>query len=135
MSVNNLPGVVKADTHYRTYTARTLRADFTARIIYTGAFLDTRTYMYFITVAPCYHTTTTKQQHQPGIERVQALADISRLAVCCHSNETRAPIANPPNNAQLESTIYTNPNLYIRVPAVVWEMRRGWTDRQTDRLA
>ena len=31
---------------------------------------------------------------KPGIERVQALADISRSALCCHSNETRAPIAN-----------------------------------------
>jgi len=28
---------------------------------------------------------------------IQALADISRSALCCHSNETRAPIAKPPN--------------------------------------
>jgi len=28
---------------------------------------------------------------QPGIEQVQALADISRSPLCCHSNETRAP--------------------------------------------
>jgi len=41
-------------------------------------------------------------QITPGIERVQALADISRSALCCHSNETRAPIANPPNTAELE---------------------------------
>jgi len=40
------------------------------------------------------------------IERVQALADISRSALCCHSNETRAPNANPPNSAQLEGTPY-----------------------------
>jgi len=39
---------------------------------------------------------------KPGIERVQALADISRSELCCQSNETRAPIANPPNSAQLE---------------------------------
>jgi len=32
---------------------------------------------------------------KPGIERVQALADISRSALHCHSNETRALIANP----------------------------------------
>jgi len=32
----------------------------------------------------------------PGIERVQALADISR-SHCCHGNATRAPIAKPPN--------------------------------------
>jgi len=38
---------------------------------------------------------------EPGIERVQALANISSSAPCCHSNETHALIANPPNNAQL----------------------------------
>jgi len=26
------------------------------------------------------------------------------VRVCCHSNETRAPIANQPNSAQLEGT-------------------------------
>jgi len=42
--------------------------------------------------------------HPRIVERVQALAAISRSALCCHSNETRAPIANPPNSAQLEET-------------------------------
>jgi len=37
-------------------------------------------------------------------ERVQALADISRSALCCHSSETRASIANPLNSAQLDGT-------------------------------
>jgi len=37
------------------------------------------------------------KQFQPGIERVQALADILRSALCSHSNETRAPIRNSPN--------------------------------------
>jgi len=43
------------------------------------------------------------QKRRPGIdsERVQTLADISRSALCCHSNESCAGIANPPNNAQL----------------------------------
>jgi len=45
---------------------------------------------------------------EPGIERVQALADISRSALGCH--ETRAPIAYPPNTAQLEDTPYHSPN-------------------------
>jgi len=36
------------------------------------------------------------QQQQPGVERVQAFADISHSGLCCHSNETRAPIANLP---------------------------------------
>jgi len=44
------------------------------------------------------------QKSEPGIERVQALADIWRSALCCHSNETPAPIANPSNNAQLGGT-------------------------------
>jgi len=48
----------------------------------------------------------------PGIERVQALADISRSALCSHSNETRALIANLPNSAQLEG-IPTIPPTYI----------------------
>jgi len=46
---------------------------------------------------------------KPGIERVQALAHISRSALCCHSNETCAPIANPPNNAQLNNNNNNNP--------------------------
>jgi len=36
-----------------------------------------------------------------GIERVLALTDISHLALCSHSNESCAPIANPPNSAEL----------------------------------
>jgi len=68
---------------------------------------------------------------ETGIERVQALADISRSALCCHSNETRAPIANPPNSAQLEGTP-TIPPTYIQVCAVVWECGEGQTDRHTD---
>ena len=41
---------------------------------------------------------------KPGIEQVQALADISCSSLSCHSNETHAWIANPPNTAQLEGT-------------------------------
>ena len=61
---------------------------------------------------------------------MQALADISCLVLSCHSNETRAPIANPPNSAQLEGT-HTIPPTYIWVGAVVWECREGQTDTQT----
>jgi len=68
---------------------------------------------------------------KPGIERVQALADISRSALCCHSNETRAPIANPPNSAQLDGTPYHSPKLHPG-PCSCVGMRRG-TDRQTHR--
>jgi len=48
-----------------------------------------------------------------GIERVQALADSSHSALCCHSNKTRAPIANLPNSAQLEGTPYHSPKLRL----------------------
>jgi len=44
--------------------------------------------------------------------KVKALADISRSALCCDSNQTRARIANPPNSAQLEGTHYHFPNLH-----------------------
>ena len=66
----------------------------------------------------------------PGIEQIQALADISRSAVCCHSNETRTPITNLPNSARLEGTSYHSSNLHPD-PCSSVGMRRG-TDRQTD---
>ena len=70
--------------------------------------------------------------YEPGIQRLQAVANISRSALCCHSNKTRAPVANTPNNAQLEGT-HTIPPSYVRVRAVVWECSEGQADRQTHR--
>jgi len=67
---------------------------------------------------------------QPGIERVQALADISRSALCCNSNETRAPISNPPNSTQLQGTPYHSPKLHPGLCSSVGMRRR--TDTQTD---
>jgi len=61
-----------------------------------------------------YFTVYSKQQLITVIsrlEQVQALADISCSALCCHSNETRAPIANPPNNAQLQGAPYYSPQV------------------------
>jgi len=69
---------------------------------------------------------------KPGIERVQALADVSRSTPWCHSNETCTPIANPPNSAQLEGTPTILPT-YIQVCAVVWKCGEGRTVRHTDR--
>jgi len=69
-------------------------------------------------------------QQQPGIQRVQALADISRLGLCCHSNKTRASIANPLNSAQLGGTSYHSPNLHLGPCSSVGMWR--WTDRYTD---
>jgi len=57
----------------------TVVASFSLRIIIVGL--------------PC------RKYQQPAMERVQALADISRSALCCLSNETHAPMANLPNSA------------------------------------
>ena len=66
---------------------------------------------------------------KPDIQRVQALADISRSVLCCHSNETCAPIAHSPTSAQLEGTP-TIPPTYIRVRAVVWEKQQQQQQQQ-----
>ena len=81
-----------------------------------------------------HHTQTRTSFHccryEPGTERVQALADIAHSALCCHSNETRAPIANLPNSAQLEGTPYHSPKLHLGLCSSVW---MWWgMDRQTD---
>ena len=71
---------------------------------------------------------TNPHQYEPGIEQVQALADISHSVLCCHSNETRAPIEYPRSCAQLEGT----PTIllsYTWVRAVVWECDEGQTHR------
>ena len=73
---------------------------------------------------------TNQPTKQPVMQRVQALADISRSALWCHSNESRAQTANPPNSAQLDSTPYHTPMLHPG-PCSSVEMRRG-TDRHTD---
>jgi len=48
------------------------------------------------------------------------------MRVCCHGNETGAPIAikNPPNSAQLEGTPYHSPKLHPG-PCSSVAMRRG----------
>jgi len=70
------------------------------------------------------------QHHLPGVDRVQALA--SCLALCCHSNETRAPVANLPNSAQWEGTLYHSPKL---PPGLCTSVRMWWaTDRHTQTL-
>ena len=53
------------------------------------------------------------------------------FALCCHSNATRAPIANPPNSAQLGGSLYHASKLH-RGPCSSVGVRPR-TDRQTDR--
>ena len=50
--------------------------------------------------------------------------------LCCHSNASRAPIANPPHSAQLGGSPYHCPKLYPG-PCNTVGMRPR-TDRQTD---
>jgi len=71
----------------------------------------------------------------PGIQRVQALADISRLALCCRSNETCALIVNLSNSAQLEVTHYHSPNLHLGPCSSVTVGMRWRTDRQDTQMA
>jgi len=52
------------------------------------------------------------------------------FALCCHSNATGAPIANPPNNAQLGGSLYHSPKLDPGPCSSVGIRPR--TDRQTD---
>ena len=51
--------------------------------------------------------------------------------ITCHSNETLAPIANPPNSAQLESTPHHSPSSHPG-PCSSVEYGQGQTDRHTD---
>jgi len=50
--------------------------------------------------------------------------------LCCHSNATGAPIANPPNNAQQGGSLYHAPSS-IWVHAVVWSYGREQTHTHT----
>ena len=52
------------------------------------------------------------------------------FALCCHINATRAPIANPPNSAQLGGSLYHAPKLHP-VPCSSVGIRQR-TDRRTD---
>jgi len=82
---------------------------------------------------------------QPGIQRVQALADTLRSAryvfamykaislqtcVLSYQQNPCTTIANPSNTAQLEGTPYHSPKLHLGPWSSVG-MRRG-TDRHTD---
>jgi len=70
--------------------------------------------------------------HHPLVTNQQRAHTTRKLGfmLCCHSNATHAPIANPPNSAQLGGSLYHAPKLH-RVRAVVWAYSRGQTDTQT----
>jgi len=68
------------------------------------------------------------------LQRVQTLAGISRSALSCHNNETREPLANPTNSAQLQGII-TIPQVTSGSVQVMWECGEGQSDTQTHRRA
>jgi len=78
-----------------------------------------------------YVSQLPRSKNKPGIERVQAIADILHSALCCHSNETHASTANPSNSAQLDGTFYHSPKLHLGPCSSVGMRRR--TDRHTHR--
>jgi len=55
----------------------------------------------------------------------------SAVPLCCHSDATRAPIANPPNSAQPRGSPYHSPKLHPGPCNSVG--MRPQTDRHTDR--
>jgi len=67
---------------------------------------------------------------KPGIEQVQAVANILRLAICCHGNETHALLWICPIVHTWRALPTISPS-YIWVRAVVWECSEGQTDTQT----
>jgi len=67
------------------------------------------------------------QINKPGVERVQALTDVSRSALCCHSNETRVLIVN---QCTTRGNPYHSPKLHPGPCSCVgsWERSEGQTD-------
>ena len=53
------------------------------------------------------------------------------FALCCHSNATGAPIANPPNSAQLRGSLYRAPKLHPGPCSSVGVRPRTDTHRDT----
>jgi len=71
---------------------------------------------------------TTRHQSDLQFVHSQQLGIERYFALCCHGNAIRAPIADPPNSAQLGVSSSTPPS-YIQVRAIVWACGRGQTHR------
>jgi len=79
---------------------------------------------------------------QPAVRTISSYRGIDAslylgFALCCHSNATRAPIANPPNSAQLGGSLYDahklHPGPCSSVDVRPRTIRQTHTHRQTDR--
>jgi len=53
-----------------------------------------------------------RHQWKARIPGCRSNVENAPVALCCHSNATRAPIANPPNSAQLGGSLYHAPKLH-----------------------
>jgi len=72
---------------------------------------------------------------QPAVRTMSSYRGIDAslelgFALCCHSNATRAPIANPPSSAQLGGSLYHATKLHPDPCSSVGVWPR--TDRHTD---
>ena len=88
--------------------------------------------------APRRRPAASADPAQPAVRTMSSYRGMDaslelEFALCCHSNATRAPIANPPNSAQLGGIPYHSPNLHPG-PCDSVGMRPR-TDRQTHRRA
>ena len=62
--------------------------------------------------APLWYTVATGSQFQTWHWASTSTCWHFTFGLCCHSNETHAPIANLPNTAQLQGTPYHSPKLH-----------------------
>ena len=67
------------------------------------------------------HPPVTNQQRAHTLRKLE-------FALCCHSNATGAPIANPPNSAQLGGSLYHSPKLHPGLCSSVGVRPRTDTD-------
>jgi len=124
-----IPGVVKdCALHRNLHSSRgNLGASVYTRFSTPDLFLNPLTLFSIVHVGllPLCLTTKITTRHRTSTEHSLTF----RVRLCCHSNETCAPIANLPSSAraQLEGTP-TIPPSYIRIRAVVWECGEGQTD-------
>ena len=113
------------------YSAFAFHVNSINRFFNYGSFVTNRITSYFTDIRHRHHHRRHRHYlcFSNSTRPVQALAGISRSALCCHSNETRALTANLPNSAHLEGTPCHSSKLHPG-PCSSAEMRRG-TDTQT----
>jgi len=82
-----------------------------------------------------YGAQYSERRRHPPVTNQQRAHTPRKLgfALCCHSNATRAPIANPPNSAQLGGSLYHTAKLHPGPCSSVGVRPR--TDTQTHKRA